>query len=257
MRKRTQWYIILALIAIPCMLTTLPALAERTKSQTIVLSAPGGEPCFVLNRDTFIDCLENKASYVLVGLNVSFPEESLVEERSLKKGTPLLDETGVKIGHTLAETEVTFVFPGGDGYSDGVLMGYVPRSSIDPNSVPEAALAAILNGRKQPVEMPDLKAHIARMRYSAWIAGKGHRSYYMTDNSVMDGAGFRLGLVFRQDTLVAVIHSRPLAVRFTGTEIVRDEQYNSGLNMSYVVQLSEKEKGVIREVFFTNLIYAN
>lgn len=257
MRIASLRYIISALIAVVCILTTPPTLAERTMKQVIVLDEPGGDASFILAKDAFIDCLENKGSYVEVGFNISFPEEYLVEEGVLKGGIPLFDEsTGARIGKTVAETEVFMTYKE-KGHWVGSLIGYIPRSDVDPKSVPEVALAAILNGRKQPLKLADLKAHIARMRYSAWIAGKGHRSYYMTDNSVMDGAGFRLGLVFRQDTLVAVIHSRPLAVRFTGTEIVRDEQYNSGLNMSYVVQLSEKEKSVIREVFFTNLIYAN
>ncbi|HEY1115964.1 MAG TPA: hypothetical protein VGE66_20520 [Chitinophagaceae bacterium] len=186
-------------------------LGERIKGRAEVRDKPGGDVLFTLADSTLVSCAEDKDGWCAVGLTMAIPASEYGTD-TLRKGRKIVVE-GKEVGEVLKDMYVTTSSTGKESWAQ--LAGYTQHANIYPFSVIEQALRGYVDtvsGRTLAAFQPfinsfkmerdeELKPYVAYFTYENWI----------DDPSPLP----RVQLVFLHDTLVGVVHTRPLALRHT------------------------------------------
>lgn len=186
-------------------------VGERIKGPVEVRDKPGGEAIFTLADSTLVSCAEVKDGWCAVGLTMEIAASEYGTD-TLRKGRAIV-VGGKKVGEVLKDLYVTTSSTGKESWAQ--LAGYTQHGNIYPFSVIEHALQGYVDtvsGRTLQAFQPfinsfkleqdeELKPYVSYFTYETWI----------DDPSPLP----RVQLVFLKDTLVGVVHTRPLALRHT------------------------------------------
>jgi hypothetical protein len=137
-------------------------------------------------------------------------------KKSIKRGQALIDSAGRKIGYVVSADSIDFM-PLGSKEAKVYQMrlaGYITQTDVEPATVPENDLESLIASNKAKLDYSVFKKFISRFglrnfkddideKYPPNIS---YVLYY--DTYVSADAVFRIQLVFRNNKLVAVFHSR-------------------------------------------------
>jgi len=93
------------------------------------------------------------------------------------------------------------------------IYGYVARTNIKINSIPENTLDSIFVKKEQHLEFDTLKSFMSEQGYKNQnIINKTLPKFneYCIYESEDNSAGYRIGLIFENSDLIAIEHSRPI-----------------------------------------------
>lgn len=183
-------------------------LGERVRGRVEVRDRPGGEVLFTLRDSTLVTCAEEKEGWCAVGLYMPIAVEEYGTD-TLRKGRKIVVD-GREVGEVVKDMYVTTSSTGRESWAE--VSGYTQHANIYPFSVIERALQGYVDtvsGRTMQAFQPfinsfgmerdeELKPYVSYFNYENWI----------DDPSPLP----RVQLVFLKDTLVGVVHARPLAL---------------------------------------------
>lgn len=171
-----------------------------------VRSTPNGEILFELYDGIAVEIGHAEGDWHPVGVYVDVPD-GLVPGDTLPANIDLTIE-GELIGRTQAACPIYF------GWSNAYLMvgGYTHKQNIAAASTQEHRLQAILKNREKPISKAEVGKEVEALGFE-WASSNGYEVAYFYESVLHDPSPmYRLGLVFENDTLIAVLHSRPLEI---------------------------------------------
>ncbi|VXB58303.1 conserved hypothetical protein [Flavobacterium sp. 9AF] len=178
--------------------TEEPVQGERTKGITEVRDTVNGTVLFTLYDNVLIESTLAKDNWVQIGL---FPDnpESDYENYTLKKGVKIKVD-GKIIGETKQPVELSLG-----------IVGYIPKNHIQSKTIVENAFENYLIKNENSRKLKDCQQFISNFKLEKDTQFEGLEVYYNYENWMEDPSPIiRYALVFQNNTLVAILHSRPI-----------------------------------------------
>lgn len=120
-----------------------------------------------------------------------------------------------------------------------IFRGYIFKDRIDPKSIPETELTKLLNPVKSKADTSIMNPFLKKFDFEQKMDTAGFMLYEMDGKN-----GPRMGLVFKEDRLVAVIPTEKLSLKFFEGELKQP-----GLHVIYLEKLKPEEEIMFTEVF--------
>lgn len=208
-------------------------IGERVRGRVEVRDKPGGNVLFTLADSTLVTCAEDKDGWCAVGLYMSIPAGEYGTD-TLRKGRKIVVD-GKEVGEVVKDMYVTTSSTGRESWAG--LSGYTQHGNIYPFSVIEHALQGYVDtvsGRTLQAFLPFINSF--KMERDEEL--KPYVSYFTYENWIDDPSPLpRVQLVFLEDTLVGVVHSRPLTLRHT-----TDHQLQRGFRVQFFSDVRQVAK---------------
>lgn len=203
-----------------------PVIGERIDGPANIRSKPNGKVLFSLNDWTLVEATEFDKDWCRVLVGAEIPEsefglDSMVKGRKLKVN-------GVVVGEVIETHEVSSA----SGYKTWAYMyGYTHRNNIYSNTIIENVL---LNKIESPeFDLTSWKEFINKFELDTinYKEFDGLTGYYNYENSIEDPSpGYRVVLLFENNSLIGVIHSRKLNISSFKTTALEHSYYLSFLD---------------------------
>lgn len=208
-------------------------LGERVRGQTDVRGAPGGAVLFTLNDSTLVTCGKAEGGWYPVGLQLALPASAHGTD-TLRKGQALV-VGGKTVGEVARDMYVHLSSTGKESWAE--LTGYVPRDRIYPFSIIEEALAGYMDTVKgRTVEA--LQPFITSFALEQFSELKPYDTYFAYESWIEDPSPLpRVQLVFLENRLVGVVHSRPLEISHAA-----DHQLERGFRVLFLEETPKEVK---------------
>lgn len=211
--------------------------AETINGPANIRIEPNKKILFSLNDGVDVDCTELKNDWFKIGIQVRITSEQYEKNLQLKKGEKLITLEGKVIGEVLLD------LPASSGYSwtyggapdnpqiyGMTIFGFTHKSNIYKNSIPENPLLDLIEKNKNNLNLDNFKGFISSFHFTK--AGLLKEIYpslteYMIDENIIDDPSpmDRIRLIFENETLIAIIHTRPLNFKYaTDSELVRNRK---------------------------------
>lgn len=232
-------------LAIILCFISLSVFAERIDGPANVRQEIKGEIIFSLHDNVEVDIGELKNDWYELVVSLKLTEKQY-EEGSIKKGEKLYNGKGVEIGVALKNFNLGSKYTGGGApgipkWYGAESYGYTFKSNIRPESIVEPAISKLIQSNRQNLTHLTCKEHMEYFGYVEGLKIKDMDWYvtYMIYESILNDSSplDRIRLIFEQDTLIAVVHSRELVV--TGFETVPIER---GRKLTLIKEFSAPEK---------------
>lgn len=228
-------------------LISLSAFAEKIDGPANIRTEPKGELRFSLNDQIEVECTEIKNDWYEILVTIKLTEEQYNSNPLIfKKGTKLFDMQGNEIGETLTDLRVGSKMtaggaPGIPKWYASELYGYTYKSNIRPESIVEPVLVDIIKANKSNLKLDVFKSHMTKFKYydGLGIPDYDHlKTFMIYENAIDDPSPLdRIRLVFENNNLIAIIHSRDLVLPdFKTYEIAR------GRKLTIIKQFGDKER---------------
>lgn len=176
---------------------------------------PNGPILFILKDGEKVECGELKNGWYKISVSIKTTQKQLDEGYDVKKGDKLIGLKGKLLGVALSDVPPEASMPT-SAYME--IFGYVRVSDIKVNSIPENNLDSILKVKAAHLQYVDLKDFLKREEY--FKADLLHKTlpkmdeYCIYESTVVDESpGYRIGLIFQDNYLVAIEHSRALKTK--------------------------------------------
>jgi hypothetical protein len=186
-------------------------IGERVKGRVEVRDKPGGEVLFALADSTLVTCAADSAGWCAVGLYMPIANTEYGTD-SVRKGRKIVVD-GRAVGEVLQDMYVTTSSTGKESWAE--LTGYTQKDHIYPLSIIEGAL----RGYVDTVSSRSLEAFgrfINSFKMERADELKPYTSYFIYENWMEDPSPLpRVQLIFLENQLVGVVHSRPLTLPHT------------------------------------------
>jgi hypothetical protein len=180
-----------------------PILGERVEGPVSVRDTIDGKVIFTLNDNVLIETVHEENGWNVIGILPTNPESDF-EDGVLKKGVKILVDKQV-VGKTKKEVELMMG-----------LVGYIQKENIKPNTIIENAIMSHFEENKDSREFVNFKKIISNFKLQKDDQFDGMTIYYNYENWIVDPSPMmRIGLVFKNERLIAVLHSRPLVIEGT------------------------------------------
>jgi len=188
-----------------------------------IRETPNSSLLFTIYDNVEVSCTELNNEWFEIGIWISFTEEQFLKDPLiLQKGTKLYNSDGVIIGETLTDLEIDSKSSGGPKESKWYgteLFGYTYKTNIKKESIVENAFLELINSNRNGLSMDIFKNHFKQFDYREGLGIPGYQniiSYQVLENWVDDPSPLdRLRLLFENDILIAVVHSRELNISNT------------------------------------------
>jgi hypothetical protein len=201
------------------LLTSTFIFAERIDGPANIRQEIKGEIIFSLNDNVEVDLgeLENDWYELVVSLTLT---EKQFESGLIKKGDKLYSGKG-EIGVALKDLSIGSKYSGGG--APGVtkwygvdIYGYTFKGNIRPESIVEPAISELIESNSQNLSIQTFKKHMDYFGYVDGLKIKDLGKYetYMIYESILDDISplDRIRLIFENEILIAVVHSRNLTL---------------------------------------------
>jgi hypothetical protein len=207
--------ILLSLLVLFCLKTN----AEITNGAINVYYKSKKEIAFKLFDNVKIQCGDPKGKWLSMVIYLPSQKELYKANIKLKKGYSLIDSTGKKIGYVVSDLiDVMPLYSKSQNLYQIRFAGYIKAEDVRSSTVPENALQQLINSNNSNLNFNYFKGFITDFGlsyYSDEIDKKypPNKSYVLWyDTYVVSDAVFRFQLIFDKDKLVAILHSRKLAI---------------------------------------------
>jgi hypothetical protein len=228
-------------------LISLSVFAEKIDGPANIRTEPKGELSFSLYDKVEIECTEIKNDWYEISVTIKLTEVQYnTNPLIFEKGTKLYDMQGNEIGETLVDLRVGSKMtaggaPGVPKWYASELYGFTFKSNIRPESIVEPVLTDLIKSNKSNLTLVVFKNHMIEFQYTDGLDIPDYdnlKTYMIYENAIDDPSPLdRIRLVFENDKLIAIIHSREINMPdFKTYEIER------GRKLTIIKQFNDKER---------------
>ncbi len=180
-------------------------------------------------------------------------KKQLIDELAVKQNAKLFDLNGKKIGKCLQEFVPLNVFSFNDTCSKIAIVALIDKASIDPKSIPELGLTALMKQAKLNEQFDFFKPFMKQFDFEQQDTCMGYLAVVLKQfNFNEQRFEIRLMLFFLHHELIAIFHKRPLQIPlFDATEESLD------FGMIYNSKFSEHDKSKLMEVYLSGIQKVN
>ncbi|MCB0632869.1 MAG: hypothetical protein R2824_03640 [Saprospiraceae bacterium] len=189
-----------------------PVIGERIDGPANIRDGINGKLLFTLNNDVLVSCTPLENDWYSVGIFMDIDTSELTIS-TVKKGRKIIVD-GKEVGEIKSDMTV---YPR-RGYPKVwiELTGHTHKDNIKPGTIIENALVDYLRSSGNGRTIAQLQPFIQQFELERSDQFKGYTLYTNYENWLDDPSPmWRIGLVFRNDRLVSILHSRPLDIAET------------------------------------------
>lgn len=190
-----------------------PVVGERIDGPANVRDTVNGKHLFTLYDKALVECSALENDWYRIGIYADIDTSEFGMD-SIRAGRKILVD-GEVIGEIVTTLSASTSRGGKQAWV--ILYGYTHKDNIDPESIIEPALEKHIqqsNGDRTLKSWEPFIDQFALQENSDFLEYHLFSNY---ENWLDDPSpGFRIGLIFQKDRLVAILHSRP--IRVSGTE---------------------------------------
>jgi hypothetical protein len=231
------------------LLTSTFTFAERIDGPANIRQEIKGEIIFSLNDNVEVDIGELTNDWYELVVSLRLTEKQFVSGL-IKKGEKLYSGKG-EIGVALKDLSLSSKYSGGG--APGVpkwygvdIYGYTFKGNIRPESIVEPAISKLIESNSQKLSIQAFKKHMDYFGYVDGLKIKDLEKYetYMIYESILDDISplDRIRLIFDDENLIAVVHSRDLTIK--NFETIPIER---GRKLTLIKNFSPDEKEIFIE----------
>lgn len=230
-------------------LITLPILAERLGRNAQLYEKPGKRTIAQLAEGMPVSIIMEDNGWVkIVTTAYTILSDFDANTLELNRRTILRGDDGSEIGkvygklklpglYSISETSYTVYFE---------VIGYVRKSDIDKNWIPEDRLIYLIDSAKSKITYEELKPEMDKYGFTQTVNDSSFTCYLLNDIVGMDydNPKERMRLIFYENRLVAIFHEKPFPLKTK--EVI---QIGGQENLIYLRDLSADEKRIFGELF--------
>lgn len=229
---------------------SLQVFAERLGRTTQLYEKPGRRTIAQLSEGISISIIEEKDGWIkIVTTAYTFAENFNANSLELSRKTSLRGDDSSEIGRIYSKHKLPGLYSSDDETVYFELIGYIRKSDIDKNWIPEDRLIYLIDSAKSKITYNELKPEMNKYGFTETVNDSGFVCYLLNDIMGMDynNPKERMKLIFYQNRLVAIFHNKPFPLKTK--EVI---QIDGQENLIYIRDLSAKEKAVFGELFLNN-----
>jgi hypothetical protein len=218
---------------------------ERINGPANIRDTIGGKILFRLNDNARVSCTPLENNWYVVGVMMDIDTSEFGNNKVLKGRKILVNNK--ESGEVLRDMEVSTAMGGDVAWA--VISGYTHKDNIKQETILENVLKKKINDNSDR-KINSFKDIIDDFQLEKDDQFKGYTVYYNYENWIDDPSPmWRIGLVFQNDTLVAILHSRPIQINAT-----KDYQLDRGFDCILFNDTKDKEKLVQTFNHFVNSV---
>lgn len=227
--------------------------AEVINGQAAFRFQPKGTVFVTLKDGMEVECGPLENGWFKISITVKITKEQY--NGDFKKGGKLFDTNKKFIGVALTDVPDDSSMPMsyGDGSYEMQIFGYVAKANIKESSIPESTLEYVFKSKAGNLRYDSLNSFLIKQRYMRM--NLIHKTlpqlaeYCIYESTVVDESpGYRIGLIFEGNDLIAIEHSRPL-------KFIKSKEYSVlGRNKLFVIR---PPKGFSAKAFAEKISEAN
>lgn len=181
-----------------------PIIGERIDGPANIRDTINGEIIFKLYDNVLVVCTPPTNNWCRIAITPSNPPEDYCQN-FIMKGTKILVD-GKIVGETIKNAEVTFG-----------MRGYTYIDNIKPETIIENGLMSFIEKNDTARSLNHFLDFISNFQLrKSQMQFNGHIVYSTNENWIEDASPMgRIGLVFGNERLVAILHSRPISISGT------------------------------------------
>ena len=204
--------------------------AERIDGPANIRDTTNGKLLFILNDNVIVTSTNPKNKWLQVGLFADLSQKQ-IDCICLLKGSKLFSE-GKEVGQTVENIHLNGALTTNQGFK-GELTGYTSVSNIKPNTIPENVFSDIINLSSNSLTITNFKKFIADFKFTESNGPLAELKGFQIDENWIDDPSplLRLWLLFKDDKIYGVFHSRPLELKDAKTTKVKRGLYLSTFNL--------------------------
>jgi len=204
---------------------------ERIKGRAVLRDKPGGKAMFILEDNALINCTNPKDEWYEIGF--IFPMTKY--EFTLMPGRKIEN-----FGYIVNETDLRSVIEAGGNYY-GSLTGFTHKENIRKETIIENVLEKYLLENNTPKNIKSYLDFIEHFDFDSTYF-KGYLLLMYHENWIDDPSpNFRVCLAFKNDSLVAIGHSRNLKISGTNKYFLENNRvgqvFKNNKNESEIVKI--------------------
>lgn len=229
---------------------SLHVYGERLAITTQLYEAPSKGTIAQLSAGTHITIIEENNGWVkVVSTAYTLLTHFNTNTLELNRRTPLLGDDGSDIGKVYNTLKLAGLYSIVERTVYFEVIGYIRKSNIDENWVPEKRLIHLIDSLKSKINFDELEPEINKYGFTKTVNDSGFVGYLLNDVFGMDynNPKERMKLVFYEDRLVAIFHSNPFPLKTK--EVI---QIDGQENLIYLRDLSAEEKKIFGNLFLAN-----
>lgn len=239
-----------------CVFITFQLSAERLKRTTQLYEKPGRRTIAQLEEGTPVSILEEKEGWIKIitvaNCNYAHFDDNTLE---LERRTILRGEDGGQLGQVYSKWKLPGLYKLENQTFSGTptvyfeVIGYVRKSDIDINSIPENRFTFLIDSAKSKITLQNLEHEMENYGFKQVLNDSSFTAYQLNDVKGMDydNPKERMKLVFYQNRLVAIFHANPFPLKTK--EVI---QIDGQENLIYLRDLTAEEKKVFGDLFLNN-----
>lgn len=199
---------------------------ERTAQITNVFDNITGKSIFTINKNIVMETAPTEnPQWTEIAIMVNIDKEEF-QKNELKAGRILKNKDGRDLGQILETQKIWECNKDGDKMF-GILKGFIQTSDIDKNSILENIISDSCN-KREVCTISDLENILSRYDFinyqfdslmihldfykEEYNKLNGIVEFMLEDSWLSDPGSDRLSLLFLRDTLISIIHKRPLDI---------------------------------------------
>lgn len=215
------------IILLAIFILTIKVSAEKIDGLSNIRREPSGEKFVSLYDKTDVTCTELENDWYQIGFKVKLTKYQYEQQKNIiPSGTRLYNLKNELIGEALIDLIISSVMEGGlpeNRWYATEFIGYTYKTNIRPESIPENELKQILIQNKGNLDLSHFDSFLKLFEFdNSGLLGRFDNNYteymiyehWIDDPSPMD----RIRLIFKEDNLIAIIHTRDLGVDYLLSE---------------------------------------
>ncbi len=204
-------------------------ISERIDGPANIREANNCKLLFTLNDNIAVSANNPKNEWLKIGVFVDLTQEQM-NSLSILKGSKIFVDSK-EVGQATENIQLASAFKGSDGLK-GELVGYSSISNIKPTTIPENAFTTIANN-PSALTIANFEGFLKDFQFNDYDGLLPNFKGYEIDESWIDDPSplLRLWLLFEDDKLYGVFHSRPLKLNSINTKRVERGFYYSSFRV--------------------------
>lgn len=179
--------------------------AEKTYGICTIQAEPDGSDIITLEGDVFIYTAPHSNAYYKVLLECFVYKKDCYDNLRLNNKTKLYDKQFKRIGSTLTDFNPMKFVEENDSMLLVQISGYLHKSSINPETIPEINLSELLMKAPVNAKLDYFKNHLETFGYKPFDEALSYRSYIIYEpDFVRQTMNPRILMIFHEDELIAI-----------------------------------------------------
>jgi hypothetical protein len=219
--------------------------AEQTAGFCYAKDVPDGKPQLELQPYVYFECKPDVKRWTHILLRAWVKKKQVYEGIQLMPKAKLFDESWRLIGKVLLPLNPMKTIAENDSAFYVAITAYIEDGCIDPASVPEQELSAILLAVSSNAKLDTFRSHLNKFHYQQITENNRYTSYLLTEPEfVTQTERPRILMIFYESELIAVFHTRPVSVK-----LYDSIEMGSEYKMIYNSKFSEHTKEEMMKIY--------